>query len=347
MLRCSEAITASYRACKIESQRPIVPNTLWVSSVYQRDIALVTDSLDDKYWHSNTVGEVLFSQALEHALQKVNFDLAVEVGAHPALKGPALQVIEDTIGRTLPYTGTLNRGSQDDESFADTLGYIWANLSRSNVDLAGFDRFMTAQGPPSLLKGLPTYPWNHERAYWHESRISRTYRDRSARHELLGFRVIDYSDDQISWRNHLIPAKMSWLQDHRIQGQMIFPGAAYIVSAFEAGRQIAGEQHVVSIEMIDFVFDQPLVFADEDSRMEVLISLHGIRREKSKTTANFTFHSIASEASGPTTLNAHCQLNLRLGDLDVAMPQISGEVQFGMREVDADRTYKDLAKYGY
>jgi acyl transferase domain-containing protein len=348
MIRCSDAITASYRACKIKSQRPAVPNCLWVSSVYHQDIALVTDSLDGQYWHSNTVGEVLFSQALEYALQKAKFDLAVEIGAHPALKGPALQVMGDTIGRSMPYTGTLNRGLEDDQAFASTLGYIWANLPKSSIDLGAFDRFMTATDPPMLLKGLPTYPWNHERAYWHESRVSRAYRSRSARHDLLGLRSTDYSDDQISWKNHLVPEKMTWLQDHRIQGQMVFPGAAYIVTAFEAARQITGEQSVALIELTDFVFDQPLVFVGEDSRMEVLTSLHGIRRDKSKITADFTFHSIAREASGPMTLNAHCQLNIYYGIVsDAAISQPSVETHFGMREVDSDRIYKYLAGYGY
>jgi acyl transferase domain-containing protein len=347
MIRCSEAITASYRACKIESQRPVIPNCLWVSSVYQRDIALVTDSLDGNYWHSNTVGEVLFSQALEHALHKSSFDLAVEVGAHPALKGPALQVIEDTMGHTIPYTGTLNRGAEDDKAFADTLGYIWANLAKNDVGFAAYDRFMHASDPPMLLKGLPTYPWNHERAYWHESRVSRAYRNRSNRHELLGLRRTDYSEDQISWKNSLIPEKISWLQDHRIQGQMIFPGAAYIVSAFEAARRVAREQLIRNIELTDLVFGQPLVFAAEDSRMEVLISLHGIQHCKSETTANFTYHSIVSSASGPMTLNAHCQLTIHYGESDGPFPKSSTNTHFGMRNLDSDQIYESFAKHGY
>lgn len=347
MIRCSEAITASYDACKIESSRPTTPNCLWVSSVYHRDIALVADSLDGHYWHSNTVGEVLFSQALEHALQQSHFDLAVEIGAHPALKGPALQVIEDAVGDAIPYTGTLNRGAEDDEAFASTLGYIWANLRTSDVNFAGYHRFMNAFGPLIPLKGLPTYPWDHNRAYWHESRASRAFRSRSSRHELLGNRCADYSEDQISWKNSLIPEKLSWLSDHRIQGQMIFPGAAYIVSAFEAAREIVGEQPVRLLELTDFIFGQPLMFGAEDSRVEVLISLHGIQRQKSKTTANFTFHSIAKEVSGPMILNAHCQLSIEFGHRDEVVLQPLPEVLFGMQEIDSERIYESFASYGY
>lgn len=338
---------ASLSACKIESKRPASPNCLWVSSVYHRDIALVADSLDDHYWHSNTVGEVLFSQALVNALQQSHFDLAVEIGAHPALKRPALQVIEDTIGHTIPYTGTLSRSAEDDEAFVSSLSYIWANLTKRIVNFAGFDRFVNASDPPMLLKGLPLYPWDHERAFWHESRLSLAYRNRSSRHELLGLRNTDYAEDQLSWKNSLVPEKLLWVSDHRIQGQMIFPGAAYIVSAFEAARQVAGEQPVELIELTNFVFDQPLVFAAEDSRVEVLISLTGIRRRKSNTTANFTYHSIANRAPGLMTLNAHCQLSIVYGKQDENILRPLAETQFGMTEIDSERIYESFAKYGY
>lgn len=347
MLRCSAAITASLRACGIKSQRPDVPKASWISSVYHRDIVLVTDNLDDEYWHRNTVGVVMFSQALEHALQQSHFDLAVEIGAHPALKGPALQVIEAATGHFMPYTGTLDRKLEDNEAFANTLGYVWANTANSDVNLASFDRFMIGEKSPMLLKGLPTYSWNHGRTYWHESRTSRAYRNRCGRHELLGFRSTDYSDDQVSWKNNLIPEQLPWIQDHRIQGQMIFPGAAYVVSAFEAALQIAEERSVGSVELSDFVFGQPLVFAAEESRLEVLISLHDIRRQGPKTTAKFTYHSIASEASGPMTLNAHCQLSINHGDADVVTPQSIAGTQFGMQEVESERIYDSFANRGY
>ncbi|THC95090.1 hypothetical protein EYZ11_005414 [Aspergillus tanneri] len=35
------------------------------------------------------------------------FDLAIEVGPHLALKGPASQTIQDTTGQAISYTGVL------------------------------------------------------------------------------------------------------------------------------------------------------------------------------------------------------------------------------------------------
>ncbi|KAF2629171.1 ketoacyl-synt-domain-containing protein [Macroventuria anomochaeta] len=347
MMRCSEAITASLRACKIASRRPNRSNCLWVSSVYQRDITMVTESLDDLYWHSNTVSPVLFSQALDHLLQKSSFDLAVEVGAHPALKGPASQVIEGALGHTIPYTAMLSRNEDDIGAFSDGLGYIWANLGGNIIDFAGYDRTLNASEPPRMLKGLPTYPWDHHRAFWHESRASNTFRLRRSHHQLLGIRNPDYSGDHMSWKNYLVPNELSWVSGHRIQGQLIFPGAGYISSAFEAAREVAAERPVKLIELTNFLFGQPLVFHSEDSRVEVVLSLAGMRHRNSTLTAEFTYHSIANKECGPMSLNASGQLNIIFGDPDANSLRPIPESQFGMTEVDPERIYSSFFSCGY
>ena len=304
------------------------------------------DSLDDLYWHNNTISPVLFSQGLEYALQQSKFDLAVEVGAHPALKGPALQVIESVLGHTIPYTGMLNRKVDDVEAFSDGLGYIWANINDSVIDFAGYDRILSASDPPNVLKGLPPYPWDHERAFWYESRASHTFRHRHYHHELLGNRTSSYSEDQMSWKNYLCPNELSWISGHRIQSQMIFPGAGYLASAFEAAREAATGQPIQLIELTEFTFGQPLVFDHENCRVEVLISLTGIRRRKSTLTANFTYHSIAHKESGPMSLNANGRLNVLFGT-GTGVLHKHPERLFGMTEVDHERIYTSFASCGY
>lgn len=324
------------------------PNCLWVSSVYQRDISEVADDLGDVYWHSNTVGPVLFSQALEQALKLSNFDLAVEVGAHPALKGPASQVIQSTVGSTLPYTGILSRGLDDVEAFSEGLNYVWAHISHAVVDFAAYDRLCNASAPaPKILKGLPSYPWNHERAFWHESRTSRAFRHRCRHHELLGIRNPLFSEDQVSWKTHLVPNDLPWILEHRIQGQIIFPAAGYISSAFEAGREVATGESLKSIELTDFVFGQPLIFESEEARAEVVISLTEIRRDAYSVKARFGYYSIAKQGSGPMSLNASAQLSMMLGSPNTEDWQPASIVRCGLVEVDHDRFYNSIASCGY
>lgn len=347
MLACSEAYIASLRACNIRARQPTPPNCLWVSSVYQQDVAKVTDDLSNYYWNSNLVSPVLFSQALEYALENSKFDLAVELGPHPALKGPACQVIERALGHVIPYTGTLSRNTDDFESLANGLSYIWASFNDSGVDLARYDHFFNTSEPPKMLKDLPTYPWEHQRSFWHESRISKAYRGRRINHELLGVRNPNFSEDQISWTNHLIPRELPWLPGHRIQGHIIFPCAGYISSAFEAAREISADRPMKLIELTNFAIGQPVVFDSEDSNVESLISLTDIRHESFSMSAKFSYYSTAIGGPTPMSLNARGELHVIFGEEDADLLQPIPQPQFGMTEVDHERIYQSFASYGY
>src|SRR5690606_6270143 len=130
---------------------------------------------------------VLFSQAIEKAVSSSNFDIALEIGAHPALKGPASQNLQEFLGRDLPYSGILSRGTDAVEASSAALGFLWTHLDKHAINLAKYDEIMSGDSSFSLIKNLPTYPWDHETEYWHESRISRNFRLRRGRvHPLLG-----------------------------------------------------------------------------------------------------------------------------------------------------------------
>ncbi|KAJ4982700.1 beta-ketoacyl synthase domain-containing protein [Stagonosporopsis vannaccii] len=344
MTRCSEAISASLRACNITFQHPSSSDCTWVSSVDVKPVIGDVEIVD--YWHRNTIGCVLFSQALEHALRRSDFDIAVEVGAHPALKGPALQVIESVLGHTIPYTGMLSRNVDDAQAFCDGLGYLWTNIKDKVVDFAAYDRFASGLTPPRTPRDLPLYPWDHERAFWYESRSSHTLRHRPAQHELLGTKTSDYSTDQMAWKKYIVPKQAAWINGHRIQGQTIFPGSAYIVSALEAAREAAAGQAVQLIELTNLVFGQPLIFDSDDTRIEVLSALTGIKRHKSAWTANFTYHSVQNRDFGPMLLNASCQVRIVLG-ADMHPLQEYPRADFGMIDVDHERIYALLASCGY
>lgn len=344
MTRCSEAITESLRACKIGTDQLPRNKSRWISSV---DMKPVSEGFDNmSYWHRNTVGCVFFSQALLYALQQHKFDLAVEIGAHPALKGPALQVVESTFGRTMPYTGILSRGIDDVQACSDGLGYMWANLSINTVDFAGYHKFLAVSPYSKFLKDTPSYPWDHQRPYWYESRISHAYRHRAAHHELLGIRTADYSQDRMAWKHYIVPKTLSWILGHRIQGQLVFPASGYVVAAFEAARLAISTQPIQLLEITELIFGQALTFRSEESCVETLVSLTGIQRQKSIITANFTFHSTDNSETGPMALNASGKLRMVLGS-DTGGLSVRSQPHFGMTEVAHDQIYASLAKIGY
>jgi acyl transferase domain-containing protein len=136
----------------------------WYSSVYGPEDSINMDtpiSFVHSYWAENLTNPVLFQDAISSAIQAEQFDLALEVGPHPALRGPATESIQQASSRSLPYLGVLQRGKDAVEAFSSALGFVWKNIE-SPVTIVDFSGFMKAcNGPewthPRVQKDLPPY----------------------------------------------------------------------------------------------------------------------------------------------------------------------------------------------
>lgn len=351
MLPCSASYVEALRRCRIEPRQPS-PGCDWFSSTVPGKKMEVCDELTAEYWKDNMVSPVSFSQAVEAALSGTTaFDLTVEVGPHPALKGPALQNQQDVLGQTIPYTGTLQRGSNDVQAFADTLGFIWSQLGPAAVKLGQYDQLVPGGGvgasPP--LKDLPSYQWDHERIFWHDSRTSRAYRARKDRpHPLLGSRVMDGIEEEMRWKNLLKPSELPWVHGHQLQGQIVLPAAAYVSTAIEAAKAMANDLPVGLIEVCDFVIGKPLTFDDDDSGVETVFTLTRMTKDGQRTiSADFTYHACTSQASDTLNQLASGRLLLDLGDPSSDwLPNPSQEPP-NMVEVDQQQFYTSLDNLGY
>ena len=148
------------RRAGVEAQTPSLSRPCtWYSSVFDGKPVDLSFELDDVYWVENMVRLVLFSQALTAALSSgTGFDAALEVGPHPALKSPATQTVQDVLQKTIPYQGTLSRGSDAIEAFPKSLGFLWSHLDRRSVNLGSCEVAMSGGKQRfHVLKGLPSY----------------------------------------------------------------------------------------------------------------------------------------------------------------------------------------------
>ncbi|KAK7698706.1 putative Hybrid PKS-NRPS biosynthetic cluster [Diaporthe eres] len=287
MLPCAEAYRNSVKALNISVAQPNSKCT-WISSVSGQDISTggQLDRLRDGYWVDNLTSPVLFMQALKRACEAHGgaYDMAVEVGPHPALQGPALQTIKEATGQAIPYTGLLKRGAADLTSLADGLGQAWVHLGRgSSLNLQEFDQFVSSGAPSKLVKGLPTYAWDHDADYWHDSRYAKAYFSRSKNHELLGHLAPDCNPDQeLRWRQILIPKEFPWINGHKLQNQMIFPGAGYVSLAIESCRELLkmSSETATLIEVHDVDIVNALTFDGDDSKVETIFRLSEISRNE-------------------------------------------------------------------
>ncbi|KAB5550768.1 polyketide synthetase [Coniochaeta sp. 2T2.1] len=287
MRKAAAGFLEGLRGCKIQARHATTEDSAWFSSTYD-DTEMRGDmqgdcDLSGPYWVNNLLRPVLFSQAVEAAAAAQGpFDVAIELGPHAALKGPVLGTLRGSRdGEAVPYVGLLHRGKDDIDAFCDALGSLWSRFSPSTVDFRTLDSTASGTHSRNLLKDLPTYHWDHDRLYWHESRSSRAQAiAKNPPHPLLGTRTPDATEDSIRWRNLLKLSEIPWVRGHQLQGQVIYPATAYIATAVEAARSLAPEQNIALIEILDFSLGKPLVFGDNDAGIETVFTLHGITKEE-------------------------------------------------------------------
>ena len=356
MLPCGDAYVEALQACGVRINKERTSKCSWFSSVYPATKGLrPEEALQDVYWRDNMTSPVLFAEAVKNAITSdPRLNLAVEVGPHPALKGPATQNISEAQTANLPYCGTLSRGQNDIEAFSDALGFVWTHFPRL-VDFQSVERTVNHDEPrcPRLVAGLPSYQWNHGRPYWSESRTSKKIRGRKQpRHEILGLISADSNGHELRWLNVLKRSEVPWLDSHQMQGQTVFPAAGYVAMALEASRSFAGENTVELFELHDLVISRAITFEDgDDSGIETLVTLNGTQQHPDQSaTAKFACYSVPVLSAGSERemeLMASGTVKITFGIPDFKALSGTSMEEYNMSTVDEELFYNTLSDLGY
>jgi hybrid polyketide synthase/nonribosomal peptide synthetase ACE1 len=178
----------------------------WYSSVFEGE-AMTKEKLSPQYWVDNMTHAVLFAPAVTAAAEKAGpFDLALEIGPHPALKGPALETLEEVAGSRVPYSGVLSRGKNDIIEFSSALGFTWMQLGAGSVDFEAFETKISGVSHPKLLlTELPKYPFDHARSHMMLTRFTGGHAHvHSPPNPLIGRRCYEReTTEEVQWRNFL------------------------------------------------------------------------------------------------------------------------------------------------
>ncbi|KAH9887118.1 hypothetical protein F4778DRAFT_786418 [Xylariomycetidae sp. FL2044] len=336
-----------------KNESPNLP--LWYSSVHQGR-RMTSGDVSTKYWADNLTRPVLFAPALAEAVRDGSFDLAIEIGPHPALKGPCLATLEEASGDQMPYSGTLCRGKDDVIELSRALGVTWSSLGPSSVKFEAFEELISGQPHGrNLIKSpdLPDYPWDHARKFWQLSRVSSMHMNqREGPNPLLGRRCVDReTSDKIQWRNLLKPKEIGWLQGHQLQGQIVFPATGYISMAVEAVSGAAGHSDLSLIHVEDLVIERGIAFTDENSTIESLFILDIVQRTDNYVKCKFSLYcGDPYDGSRPFTLHGSGGVWAALGQAQPDTLPLSRMIEpedFNMLSVDADRFYGQFEPVRY
>ncbi|KAJ3542839.1 hypothetical protein NM208_g3893 [Fusarium decemcellulare] len=328
----------------------------WFSSVYDGQPVNSSDFiLSDSYWAGNMTSPVLFSAAIGSALRaSTEYGAVLEFGAHPALKGPASQTIQETLEKAIPYHGTLVRGADAIQSISASLGFVWSHLDIGAVDLDNYNTVVSGQEVKkqrfNLIKGLPAYKWNHETSYWHESRVSRHMRHRQQTfHSLLGHVSPESAPHSLRWTNVLKPNEIDWLEGHKLQNQIVFPAAGYASTAFEAARSLPNsEQSIKLIELRNFRIHQAIMFDADDTAIDVLIELSNISTaQPNRIDARFTYSAHVGGQDADLALAADAEVVVLLGTPLLNLLPTREPTPPHLIDVEPWRLYDFMTSLGY
>lgn len=175
-----------------------------------------------EYWIQNLVSKVKFSEALEQMCAgrkgHVQSDLTpltyvIEIGPHSALERPVRETLND--GIEFVYGTVLRRNISPIITLQSLMGELF--VSNIPVKLQLFNEDRNARKRPKMLIDLPSYPFNHSRSYWLESRLSQNRRTRKKpRHDFLGTPSADWNPLKPKWRFTIRTSDLPWVVDHKV-----------------------------------------------------------------------------------------------------------------------------------
>ena len=171
-----------------------------------------------EYWKQNMISTVRFSAAVTEATIAHDIDSFIEIGPHPALKGPTTDTLAAFGKVEVNYLSSCVRNKDDFISMLEAASaMINVNLPitcRNINALEMVDGTNVDFQVGKVLTDLPRYQRDHSASYWAESRLSQNHRFRTfPRHQLLGARSGNDTPLNLSWRNLFMLKEIDWLKD--------------------------------------------------------------------------------------------------------------------------------------
>ncbi|KAK8123107.1 hypothetical protein PG984_011777 [Apiospora sp. TS-2023a] len=209
------------------------------------------------YWVKNLVSPVLYMQALGALTgpgaiddQLVTSRVLVEVGPHAALKSPTMQTAGAAAaapGQTPPmYLPSLLRGADATSSMlqlAIKLFVSGASLKIGEVN--------GIRGPSRVVTGLPPYEWMKATRHFLQSRITTQKLHHATAYNCLLGRKSPSEGNMHTFRNVFSTKDMPWVQDHEVDGQVLFPFTGFSALATEAFKTVfPGDLQTILIQEI-------------------------------------------------------------------------------------------------
>jgi acyl transferase domain-containing protein/acyl carrier protein len=301
----------------LHSQPPKIPLFSTVTGA-----SLNAGSLDALYWWRNVRETVHFAGSIDGLLQE-GANTFLEISPHPVLAGAVMECAARRSLRPLTLS-SLRRGEDETLTMLEAV---------SGLHSAGYRINWRALFPVGgRCVRLPTYAWNHRR-YWQETEESRQERLAPFVHPLLGRKI---SSANPYWENRIEGGPRSLISEHRVQGNVVFPAAAYVEMALAAATQLLDGP---SCTLEDVEIHKPLFLPDGGEGPSLQFTYNSPQK-------GFQIFSRANESQASWNLNCSGKLaSLAAGNAPTQAPT---DILARCRgEIPAGEIYQRFADIGY
>ena len=201
-----------------------------------------------QYWRRQLREPVRFGDCVR-TIEQQKPDCIVEIGPHQTL----LSLFSGASPASPALIASLRRGRDDWEQLLEGASALF--LAGAEIDWRGADR-----GERRQVVDLPTYPFQRQR-HWFEAKLRPAAPAAGAfgGHPLLG-RQLPSPLSQRQFESRLSSSEPAFIDDHRIGGTVLLPGAAGVEMAVAAANAVFGPGlHAVE----DLVLREAMIFAGD------------------------------------------------------------------------------------
>ena len=197
------------------------------------------------YWADNVREPVMFKAAIE-AMSTMDISAFVEIAPHPALASS----IEKNVAKQkkpMAVVSTLKRHQDDTLMAVQTLASLY---------VSGVEVDWNTLYPCGQLVRLPNYAWQYARYWWEADEVQqarlKNIKQRGgfsqALHPLLGGKL---NSPSLIWQKSIDLNDQVFLADHRVDGDVVYPGAAYVEMALAVAAHV-GRTGAIALSNIEF-----------------------------------------------------------------------------------------------
>jgi acyl transferase domain-containing protein/acyl carrier protein len=287
---------------------------------------IAATELTTGYWYDSLRNPVRFEQAVG-SFAGAGTPVFVEVSPHPVLSGDIADIL-DAAGIAGGTCATLRRGLGDWPRFLTAAAGAWVLGAR--VD------WPAVLGPDHRQVDLPTYAFDRRR-YWLENNATTAAPAgtglAAVEHPLLRT-VLPQADGGFLLAGQLSAVDAPWLNDHAVEGTVLFPGAGFVELALEAAA-VAGCDHLEELTL-----ENPLVLPEIGAvALQLSVTEADADGRRALTVYSRTGSTWVRSASG--VIGVTEEAGGERCDWAAQWPPATGAVG------NAERGYQELADLGY